>query len=359
MTTLVNCPLVSILIPSYNSAAFVAETVDSVLAQSYPNIEIIVVDDGSTDDSVKILQQYGNRITLIPQANGGLASARNRGLRAASGEFLALLDADDICEPGRLAAQVACLQQCPDAVLCCTDFAAYSDGKILEPSHIATYYRLVASTEGGISGLLPGRLVLEVPQETWPAGQAIDRIPILFGRVDHILPWGNFIHPPTVMIRRSAVAVAGEFDEGIRNGTDYDWLLRMAAAGPVAYLDRALLKYRYSEAQLSSPRNTARLALDSIIALRKLARRDADFIRRHWLRFLRRIGNCQLQAADALLESNRFKAAGLLAGSVLHGTINLTTIKVAVKLVLPRGLLAWRRRHRRTLATDLHGRRQP
>lgn len=356
MSTIDNFPLVSVLIPNYNCAAFVAEAVDSVLAQTYPNVEIIVVDDGSTDDSVNILRQYGDRITLIQQANEGLASARNQGLRAASGDFLALFDADDICEPGRLAAQVACLQQCSDAVLCCSDFAAYSAGRVVEASHIATYYRLVATTQGGISSLMPGRLTLDIGSTLRLEAHANDRIQVMLGRVDDILPWGNFIHPPTVMIRRSALAIVGECDESMRYGTDYDWLLRMAAVGPFAYLDRALLRYRYSEMQRSSPRNSANIALATIAIAKKLARRNPGFVRRHWLRFQRRIGACQLQAADAQLESDRFQAAGLLVGSILHGTINLTTLKVGSKLAVPRGLLAWRRRHRRTLATDLHGR---
>ena len=104
-------PLVSIIIPSWNTAAYVGEAVDSALAQTYPNIEIIVVDDGSTDNTKELLQPYADagKIHYVYQANKGLAGARNTGIRMAKGEYIAFLDDDDEWLPAKLDRQVAFL----------------------------------------------------------------------------------------------------------------------------------------------------------------------------------------------------------------------------------------------------------
>src|SRR6476661_4776701 len=92
-------PLVSILIPNFNHAPYLGDAIGSVLAQSYDNVEVIVIDDGSTDASRAVAARFGNRIRYIWQENRGLSAARNRGIRAATGEYIGLLDADDLYEP--------------------------------------------------------------------------------------------------------------------------------------------------------------------------------------------------------------------------------------------------------------------
>ena len=95
-------PLVSVIVPAYNVAPYVEAAIESALAQTYPNIEIVVVNDGSTDDTAAAIAPYESQIVLVTQENRGLAGARNAGLRAASGSFFALLDADDIWLPDRM-----------------------------------------------------------------------------------------------------------------------------------------------------------------------------------------------------------------------------------------------------------------
>ena len=99
-------PLVSIVIPNYNGGLFLLESVSSALAQDYPNFEIIIVDDGSTDNSVEVLDSFRNKIIVIEKENFGAASARNLGILAASGEFVAFLDSDDLWEPNKLTMQM-------------------------------------------------------------------------------------------------------------------------------------------------------------------------------------------------------------------------------------------------------------
>src|ERR1700678_3861883 len=102
-------PLVSIIIPTYNRAEYLGQAIDSALAQSYRPIEIIVVDDGSTDDTQGVAARYGDRIRYIHKANGGASSARNAGFAAASGEVLALLDSDDRWLTEKLEKQISLL----------------------------------------------------------------------------------------------------------------------------------------------------------------------------------------------------------------------------------------------------------
>ena len=98
-------PKVSVIIPTYNGAQYIKQAVDSVLAQTYDDYEIIVVDDGSTDDTAELLRPYGDRITYLYQENRKLPAARNTGIRTARGQYLAFLDSDNLFLPHKLAAQ--------------------------------------------------------------------------------------------------------------------------------------------------------------------------------------------------------------------------------------------------------------
>ena len=105
---------VSVIIPAYNKADLTVKTVQSVLSQTYVNIEIIVVDDGSTDDTKEKLLVFGDKINYIYKQNGGACSARNVGINCATGEYLALIDCDDIFYPDKISKSVECLEEKPD-----------------------------------------------------------------------------------------------------------------------------------------------------------------------------------------------------------------------------------------------------
>mgnify|MGYP005826674425 CR=1 FL=1 len=106
-------PVVTVVIPSFNAAKTLSATLDSVLGQTIRDVEVVVVDDGSSDGTPEVLASYAAQVRGIRQANGGLARARNAGLAVARGEFIALLDADDVCEPQRLEVQLAVLRELP------------------------------------------------------------------------------------------------------------------------------------------------------------------------------------------------------------------------------------------------------
>lgn len=105
-----NQPLVSVVIPNYNYGRFLSKTIESVLAQTYPNIEIIVVDDGSTDDSIKIIESFGDQVKLIKQQNQGVGMARNTGTENSKGDVLTFLDADDYWHQDKIKKQIEKLQ---------------------------------------------------------------------------------------------------------------------------------------------------------------------------------------------------------------------------------------------------------
>lgn len=139
-----NLELVSIIIPAFNAQDFIAETLDSVLAQTYPNIEVIVVDDGSTDQTAQIVQSYGTQVQYFYQPNsGGCAVPRNTGIKRSSGEFLCFHDADDIMLQGRISSQVDFMQRNPHLGLVFCDYRNFSLQKGEFPqSHFQTCPRL-------------------------------------------------------------------------------------------------------------------------------------------------------------------------------------------------------------------------
>src|SRR5215216_1764150 len=113
---------VSAIIPTYNSARYLTEAVDSVLAQTVEDVEVVVIDDGSTDETELLMRGYGSRVRYLRQQNGGVARARNRGIEESRGQYVAFLDADDVWVPNKLERQVAALEKGPGHRACYSAF---------------------------------------------------------------------------------------------------------------------------------------------------------------------------------------------------------------------------------------------
>ncbi|MBI5896658.1 MAG: glycosyltransferase family 2 protein [Desulfobacterales bacterium] len=193
-------PLVSVVVPTFNRAGEVAQAIDSVLAQTYPHWELIVVDDGSQDDTPRGLAAYGPRIRTIRQENRGVSAARNRGILAAGGQFIALLDSDDYWLPDKLAAQIACFQRHPALMLCQTEEIWIRNGRRVNP-----------------------------------------KLPLCL------------ISPSAVMLRRSLLDEVGLFDETLPACEDYDLWLRITWKYPVGLIETPLIVKRGGHAdQLSA-----------------------------------------------------------------------------------------------------------
>ena len=246
--------LVSVIIPSYNSAAYLPEAIESVLAQSYRPLEIIVIDDGSTDNTREQLQPYLTKISYLYQANQGVSAARNAGIRRASGELIAFLDADDTWAPEKLARQVEAFRPHPEAGVCFTDFSKFNDTGILRPSSL---------TEN---------------LQRWAREHPDVAEDVSFGSLYPELLQHNCVVTISVLARREALQAAGPFDETFRMCEDYDLWLRLALSYPFVYLNRVLCGYRYRPDSSSGPLE-AREALWDIHNIKVLEKH----LHNHWI----------------------------------------------------------------------------
>jgi glycosyltransferase involved in cell wall biosynthesis len=195
---------VSVVVPAYNAGSFIAETLDSVLAQTYRDFEIIVVNDGSTDDTEQVLAGYGNSIRVIDQENGGSPRARNFGIEQADGDWIAFVDADDLWTPDKLQVQLAGLE-----------------GQ--RWSHTNSFY--VGSNQGGSvsrSDLTPQY-----------GGQVFDKLIV-----------NNFITTSTVIIEKRLLSTLGGFDESLLLLQDWALWIEIAKTEALHYEPRCLAHYR-------------------------------------------------------------------------------------------------------------------
>lgn len=221
--------LVSVIIPTYNRAHLLPRALDSVLSQTYPHVEPIVVDDGSTDGTASLLDGYGDRITVVSQANAGVSAARNAGIRTAKGGFIALLDSDDAWTPEKLASQVAFFQANPEAMICQTEEIWIRNGKRVNPM----------KKHKKISG------------------------DIFIASLDLCL-----VSPSAVMMRRALFDIKGYFNEDFPVCEDYDLWLRISRDTPVYLIDTpGTVKYGGHEDQLSASHSQDKYRIESVAAL--------------------------------------------------------------------------------------------
>jgi glycosyltransferase involved in cell wall biosynthesis len=203
-----NPPRVSVVIPTYNRARFLPAAIASIRAQTLPCSEIVVVDDGSTDDTAAVLAALGEGIVHLRQANAGPAAARNRGIHAASGELVALLDTDDRWCPNKIERQVELLRRHPAVALVSADMAVEDEnGATMVASNFA---------KRGLAGFfaaLHGAPVPEAPRRLLQL---------------------NFINTSTVLARREVLVELGGFDTRLRYGEDLELWLRIAARHAIA-----------------------------------------------------------------------------------------------------------------------------
>jgi glycosyltransferase involved in cell wall biosynthesis len=210
--------LVSVVIPTYNYGHFVCEAVESALAQTYPAVEVIVVDDGSKDDTRERLAVYCDRIRYIYQENQGLSAARNTGIREARGDYIAFLDSDDAFHPRKLAIQMGVFASDPTLATVAT--AAFSCDRPV--------------------------------WETIPDGHVTTRRITL----DEIVLTTRF-GPSSVITKKACFQSVGDFDTSLRSVEDRDMWIRLAARYPIARVELPLMWYRVSPGSMS--RNAERM----------------------------------------------------------------------------------------------------
>jgi glycosyltransferase involved in cell wall biosynthesis len=206
-------PLISVIIPTYNRALWVVEAVESVLAQSFKNFELIVVDDGSTDETVARLAPCRTRLLYDFQDRAGVSAARNRGLELASGQWIAFLDSDDLWLPAKLEAQVDFFDRNSEAEICQTEEIWMRNGRRVNPR----------------------------PRHRKPSGQIFEPSLSLC-----------LVSPSAVMLKKTLIDRTGRFDPQLPACEDYDLWLRISCRKPVYLIDQALVIKRGGHAdQLS------------------------------------------------------------------------------------------------------------
>jgi glycosyltransferase involved in cell wall biosynthesis len=214
-------PKVSVIIPAYNVASFIGETLDSVFAQTFADYEVIVINDGSpdTNELERALSRFIDRVNYLKQENRGASAARNTGLRAAQGEFVAFLDADDLWLPNYLEEQIRFLGE-RNCDLVCADAEVFSDSSTEKETYMESLMADAPRT-GAVTFLG----LLSAAQSLITSG---------------------------VVVRRELVLDVGMFDEALRNSQDFDLWLRLALSGTrMAYQRQVLLRYRSRDNSLS------------------------------------------------------------------------------------------------------------
>jgi glycosyltransferase involved in cell wall biosynthesis len=212
-------PAVSVVIPAYNVATYMRETLDSVFAQTYTDFEVVVVNDGSpdTEELERALEPYRERIVYVRQENRGAGAARNRGLREARGGYVAFLDADDLWLPNFLEAQMRFLEAGGYDLV-------YSDAVLFGDTPVA------------------GRTQMESAS---PSVGEVDFLSLIHYRCN--------VTTSTVLARKAPIFEAGLFDEGLRNSQDFELWVRLVRRGArVSYQRKVLVRYRCHDDSLSS-----------------------------------------------------------------------------------------------------------
>lgn len=232
-------PLISVIIPTYNCREFLSEAIQSALNQSYRPIEVIVCDDGSTDDTAQLLRTFGDTITVIQGKHKGVSAARNSAIAASRGEYLAFLDADDCWLPDKIRLQVESMLESPAAVVCHTGCELF--------------------------GAEQGDGPIESARRERIQGKCFDR-----------LFFANGIVLSSALVRRTAFPLEG-FDTNLSGPEDYDLFMRILFDAEALYLPDILTRYRRHQTQATAD-GAKRIQVQVNIARLNTLRRFADRI---------------------------------------------------------------------------------
>ena len=249
-------PRVSVVIPTFNRAGLVGQAIDSVLVQTFDDFEIIVADDGSTDDTAARVAAYGDRVRYVQTQHGGVAHARNVGTRAARGAYLAYLDSDDRLYPYSLELQVALLDRFPEAAFACAEMSGFDDHGYFERYHLKTYhasaYRDPALTyERIFADHLPLGDVLRLPDALLAADPAAARRGVYTGHVFDVYLLRTILCQNSILVRREVVDQAGERNPRVPHWQELDFLLRICRRHPICFVDVPTYQLRYHDGQVS------------------------------------------------------------------------------------------------------------
>ncbi|MFV8571116.1 glycosyltransferase family 2 protein [Marinobacter sp. SBS5] len=226
-------PRASIIVPAFNAGQYIRKTLDSILSQSFQDFEVIIIDDGSSDDTAQIIHQYEDpRIRYYHQPNSGKpAIPRNRAIKKAQGEFIFIFDSDDIMLPGKLATTIERMEQAPQAGLAFTGFACIDEqDSVINPDFLAPYQTLYNLEKTGVTD---NAFLIKAPDAL--KGLAIS----------------NYLGTSGVAIRRTVFENVGGFDEDVRNSDDYLMWQAVASQYDFLYIPTIFHHYRVRSGSIS------------------------------------------------------------------------------------------------------------
>jgi len=288
---------VSVILPTYNRAAYVGDAVESVLQQTSDDLELIIVDDGSHDATEDAVAPFlaDARVRYIRQNNAGVAAARNHGLEKATGECIAFIDSDDIWNKDKLKIQLAVLDAVPSASIVCSDFSARNSHTYIDHSHLRTYFTVLDTYHLAYGDVFPHVL----PVVTTGTLGLREYEPVYWGNIYETMLFGNIILTSTTLFRRDVFEQTGFFDRSYRIMEDYDLFLKLTKKYDVALVDKPLVTYRYNENQISGDWNFGNLCDRLIDVFNKNVDgiRGTDFYRKNEKKLQQRLGMYQAQKA--------------------------------------------------------------
>lgn len=325
-------PHVTVVIPVFNCKPYIVTAVESVLGQYHQDLDIIVVDDGSTDGTSQVLERYRDRLQLLRQANAGAAAARNHGLRAAKGELVAFLDADDWWDPSRLSAQLSALQAFPGGGLVFSDFSvADADAKRILERGIRWKYGVVRDAHNAVWA----DIFSESRRVSWGDREGRERHATAYqGHVERWLFRGNMVNTCSVLLRREVIEQVGWFDQELETEEDYDYWLRVAQHQPLVYVDEPLLTFRRRPGQLTQADGIERVVRNVVTVVERASQRLASQLDARDI--AKRLARIHLDLGVICLRQSRVvEARHHLSLSLRHRPGSIQTIAFAILACLP------------------------
>jgi len=240
---------VSIIIPTYNREQYISQAIESALSQTLADIEVIVVDDGSTDNTREVIKPYKDRIEYIYTENGGPAHARNTGMKIAKGEYIAFLDSDDLYYPYKTELQANFLDKFSDIAMVCTEFSAFDDNGFWDEYHLKKYHSAAYKNKAiSYRDIYKEKYLLKNFGEKfkdWGNKNAY------IGNIFNIYFENLIILTNSIMFRKEILKKVGFFNEKYFIAEEYDFALRICKHYKVGFIDVPTYKLRYHEGQIS------------------------------------------------------------------------------------------------------------
>jgi glycosyltransferase involved in cell wall biosynthesis len=291
--------LVSVIMPTYNMAKYLPQAIESVLSQTYKKLELHVVDDGSSDSTPDVMKQFfaDDRVKYYRQDNAGVSSARNIGIGAARGEFIALCDADDLWVANKLEVQLPCFEGRPELGV------VYSNSSYIDTNN--------------------------VPLKSWQPQR-------YSGRITDKLLLENFVTSGTSVIRRKCLDDVGLYDTSLRTSEDYDLWLRISVKYAFLYLNAVTYLYRRWEGQVSISGNEPQFYEDAIRVKRAFVEAHRDLVgssleSEMWAGVLSGRAQCTMRNTGS-----RLAALSDILTAVAYRPLRFETWKAALKVLINR-----------------------